>query len=203
MNRTFRLPSSFPSPFPSSFLLLALCLGVSLPALADPDKVTLQLKWRHQFQFAGYYMAQEKGYYRDAGLEVDIREGKAETNTVEEVTAGRAEYGIGASELVLERALGKPVVAMAALMQHSPLVLLARAGDSVHTVRELEGRKIMVLPSEAELFAFLRRQGVPPERVQLIPHSFSPGDLISGRVDALSAYASDETYELVRAALTR
>lgn len=182
-------------------LFFILCFGASLPALAAPDKVALQLKWRHQFQFAGYYMAKEKGYYRDAGLEVDIREGEAETNSVAEVTSGRAEYGIGASELVLERSLGKPVVALAAIMQHSPLVLLARAGGSIHTVKDLEGKKVMVLPSEAELFAFLRRQGVPPDRLQLIPHSFSPGDLINGRVDALSAYASDETYDLEQAGI--
>lgn len=180
-------------------ILLTLGLGASLPAQAAPEKVALQLKWRHQFQFAGYYMAQEKGYYRDAGLQVDIREGKAETSPVDEVVAGRADYGIGASELVLERAQGKPVVALATLMQHSPLVLLTRAGGGIRTVRDLEGGKLMLLPAEAELFAFLRRQGVTLDRVHLVPHSFSPSDLISGRVDALSAYASDETYDLERA----
>ena len=70
-------------------LLLCLVALLPLPATAL-EQVALQLKWKHQFQFAGYYAAQEKGYYRDAGLEVELREAGPETDPVGEVLGGRA-----------------------------------------------------------------------------------------------------------------
>ncbi len=180
-------------------LLAALCLLLAAGAAGALESVTLQLKWQHQFQFAGYYMAQARGYYREAGLEVRIVEGRADTDPVAEVLAGRAQYGIGASELLLERSRGKPVVALAAVFQHSPLVLLARAGGPIRRPADLEGRRLMLLPTEAELFAFLRREQVKEERLQRVPHSFSAADLMAGKVDAVSGYLTDETYELEKA----
>jgi len=180
--------------------LALLCLTLALPAVAL-EKVSLQLKWRHQFQFAGYYMAREKGFYREQGLEVDIQEGNADTDPVAQVVSGKAQFGIGASELVLERSQGKPVVAMAAIMQHSPLVIFTRAGGEVRRIQDLEGRRLMLLPTEAEMFAYLRRSRVAVDKIKLVPHSFTPEDLISGKVDALSGYATDEGYLLEKAGI--
>ena len=73
-------------------LLLLLAALLPLPASAL-EQVALQLKWKHQFQFAGYYAAQEKGYYRDAGLEVSVIEAGPETDPVREVLDGRAQFG--------------------------------------------------------------------------------------------------------------
>jgi two-component system sensor histidine kinase/response regulator len=87
-------------------LLLLLAALLPLPAGAL-EKVTLQLKWKHQFQFAGYYAAQEKGYYREAGLEVDIVEAGPETDPVREVLDGRAQFGVSNSALILARAAGQ------------------------------------------------------------------------------------------------
>ena len=75
--------------------LLLVCLAVGLAApgevLARPlEKVVLQLKWQHQFQFAGYYAAQEQGYYREAGLEVEIREAAPGSDPVRQVLQGEA-----------------------------------------------------------------------------------------------------------------
>ena len=78
-----------------------------------PEKVTLQLKWKHQFQFAGYYAAQAKGYYREAGFDVTIREAQEGHDPADIVLAGEAQYGVGSSELVLRRAKGHPVVVLA------------------------------------------------------------------------------------------
>jgi ABC-type nitrate/sulfonate/bicarbonate transport system substrate-binding protein len=88
-------------------------------------RVTVQLHWKHQFEFAAFYAALEKGYYREAGLEVTIREGGPGIDAVKEVLAGVADFGISASALVVDRHRGMPVVALAALMQHSPTALLA------------------------------------------------------------------------------
>ena len=112
---------------------------------AAQEHVALQLKWKHQFQFAGYYAAVEKGYYREAGFSVALIEAGEGADPIDEVLAGRAQYGVGASEIALRRAQGKPLVVLAVVLQHSPLVLLARGGRT-QSVHELAGKRIMLMP---------------------------------------------------------
>lgn len=183
VNRTPRRPTL------AIVLALLLCAG---PAAAL-ERVSLQLKWRHQFQFAGYYVAQQKGYYRDAGLDVRILEAGDQTNPVSEVLTQRSQFGTAGPELAMVRAQGQPVVALAAIIQHSPLTLFTR-GD-VESVQDLRHKRIMLLPYETELFAFLKREGIGLDQFQAVPHSFSADDLMTGRVDALSGYVTDEPFE--------
>jgi diguanylate cyclase (GGDEF)-like protein/PAS domain S-box-containing protein len=179
-------------------LLLPLLLLIHLPAWGL-ERVSLQLNWKHQFQFAGYYAAIEKGYYRDAGLAVDLHEAESGKDPIEQVLQGKAEFGIGASELALLRGQGKPVVALAAILQHSPLVLLMGKRTGLESSHDLVGRKIMLMPHEAELYAYLKREQVKLTDITMLPHSFDPKDLISGRVDAFSGYSCDEPFLLQQA----
>ncbi len=178
--------------------LLALILfSLLCPPLWALEQVTLQLNWKHQFQFAGYYAAIEKGYFREAGYEVTLLEAGTAHDPIGAVLKGDALFGVGASELALHRARGEPVVALAAILQHSPLVLIAgtKVANNVHA---LSGRRIMLMPHETELYAYLKREGIT--RYQAEPHSFDPADLISGKVDALSGYSTDEPFILDKAA---
>lgn len=179
-------------------ILLLLLLLIHLPAWGL-EQVSLQLNWKHQFQFAGYYAAIEKGYYRDAGLAVTLREVESGKNPIDEVLQGKADFGVGASELALLRGQGKPVVALAAILQHSPLVLLTAKRSGLESSHDLVGRKIMLMPHEAELFAYLKREQVKLTDITVLPHSFEPKDLISGRVDAFSGYSCDEPFLLQQA----
>jgi diguanylate cyclase (GGDEF)-like protein/PAS domain S-box-containing protein len=172
----------------ASFLLLLICGPAS--AL---EPLVLQLNWKHQFQFAGYYAAIEKGYFRAAGFDVSLRELAEGDDPVDIVLDGDADFGIAASELALYRGKGKPVVALAAIVQNSPLILLVNR-RKITSIDALNGGRIMLTPHETELFAYLRREGVATYTA--VPHSFDPKDLISGRVDALSAYVTDEPYTL-------
>ena len=169
-------------------LLLCWCV---LPALAA-SAVTLQLRWTHAFQFAGYYAAQEKGYYRDAGLEVTIVEGRPGLDVVDEVVSGRAQFAVGSNGLLIDRKAGKPVVVVATIFQHSPQVLIALRRSAVQSVHDLAGRRVMIEQGVDELIAYLRHEGVPVERIRMVEHSFNPQALIDGEVDAMSAYASHE-----------
>jgi diguanylate cyclase (GGDEF)-like protein/hemerythrin-like metal-binding protein/PAS domain S-box-containing protein len=171
----------------------------STSCLAADEPVTLQLKWLHQFQFAGYYAAQEKGFYREAGVDVRIIEAKPDTDVIEEVVTGRAEYGVGTSALVLSRQQGKPVVAIAVIYQHSPLVLLGRSDSGIGSVHDLKGKRVMFERHAEELLAYLRREGISENLLHIVPYSFDPNDLINGRVDAISAYSTDEPFFLDQA----
>lgn len=184
---------------------MVVCLAVvfarSLTAAESPalERVVLQLKWQHQFQFAGYYAAAAKGYYKEAGLDVEMREAVPGKDPVEEVLAGHAQYGVGTSELVLLRGQGKPVVVLAAIFQHSPLVLLVPQSSGVTDLHGLAERPIMIEPQSAELLAYFKHEGVDPAKLKIVHHTFSVDDLVSGRVAAMSAYSTDEPFQLRQA----
>ena len=175
-----------------------LLLALGFPAQAATP-VTLQLKWTHNFQFAGYYAALEKGYYREAGLDVRIEEARPGLDVVGRVVAGLADFGVGNSALLLDRHAGRPVVVLATIFQHSPAVYIARRQSAAQSVHDLVGQRVMVEPAMAELTAYLRREGIADDRLTVVEHSFDPRDLIDGKVDAMSAYLSYEPYFLDRA----
>jgi PAS domain S-box-containing protein len=177
-------------------LLAAWCLA---PVLAAAAPVTLQLKWYHQFQFAGYYAAKALGYYREAGLEVRIVEGRPGLQPVAEVLAGRAQFGVGDSALLLARAAGRPVVVLGVIFQHSPEVLLVRRMGPGVGLQSLAGRRVMVDADDSEMVAFLRREGLPLDRLRRVQHDFRIQDLMEGRVEACSGYLANEPYDLDRA----
>lgn len=189
-------------------LVPALCLGLAATGFAAPARaqqpahrlvpITLQLNWKHQFQFAGYYAAIEKGFYRDAGFEVQLKELQTGVDPVDAVLKGDADYGVGASELALRYAKGAQIVAVAAILQHSPLVLLAR-GSQVQTVQGLAGKRIELAPHEAELYAYLRREGLARGRFIEQPATFSIQNLLDGKTDAISGYSTDEPFALQQA----
>lgn len=163
------------------------------------ESVTLQLKWTHAFQFAGYYAAVEKGFYQQAGLQVKLREAAPGTDPVKVVMDGQADFGVGASSLLLERQAGVPVVALAVIFQHSPLVLVARQSQPTQSVHDLKGKRVMFEAQSAELQAYLRQEGLDATALQSLPHSFNTRDLIEGRVDAMTAYSTNELYDLDQA----
>jgi diguanylate cyclase (GGDEF)-like protein/PAS domain S-box-containing protein len=163
------------------------------------ESITLQLKWTHAFQFAGYYAAKEQGYYREAGLEVRIEEALPGVDPVEKVLQGQAEFGVGTSSLLLHRQAGQPVVALAVIFQHSPLVLIARQQQSTQGIHDLVGKRVMLEPQSDELLAYLKQESIPLEHIDWVEHSANPQDLIDGKVDAMSAYVTSEPYYLDRA----
>lgn len=161
--------------------------------------VTLQLKWSHHFEFAGYYAARHLGYYEEAGLDVTLREARPGQDVVAEVVSGKAEFGVGSTGLLLERHAGRPVVVLATIFQHSPFVLIARESGANQSIHDLKGMRLMLDPAAAELRAYLVREGVALDRVQFVERSFGIADLLEGRADAISAYVTYEPYLLAAA----
>lgn len=168
-----------------------------VPTLAPVD---MQLRWHHQFQFAGYYAALEKGFYREEGLDVTLHAGAPERQPVNEVLAGRAQYAEGNSEVLYRRLKGDPLVALAAIFQHSPSVLIARRDSGISTVHDLVGKRVMLMEggNDADFLTMLRNEGVSPQQVQSIPSSFRLDDLIEGKVDAFNSYLTNEPFYLLQ-----
>ncbi len=167
-------------------------------ATSPGHPLTLQLKWYHQFQFAGYYAAQAKGFYADEGVEVVLREGGPDRPPVPTVLSGTAQFSIGDSDLLVKRIKGQPIVALAAIFQHSPYILLSRADRGIRAPSDLAGKTVMMSDDQGgiQLRTMLRREGVDPKLVRIVPQSWKLEDLVEGRVDAISAYATVEPAKL-------
>jgi PAS domain S-box-containing protein len=176
---------------------LTACAFVLAPAATAAEKVTIQLKWLHQFQFAGYYAAQDQGYYRDAGLDVTLLEARPGQDPLQTVTQGHAQYGVGNTSLLLARDIGQPVVVLASIFQHSGAALLRRV-ETHGQPRPWQGARLMIAPNNEELTVFLKKQGVRMNQLYQVPHSFNYDDLAEGRVDAMSVYVTEAPYVLDR-----
>lgn len=98
--------------------------------VADTGKleaVSVQLRWFHQFEFAGYYAAKEQGYYQDEGLDVEIRELSPGRSVTSQVISGEAEYGVGGSGIIADYAIGSPGArSLADVCQYLSLGILLR-----------------------------------------------------------------------------
>ncbi len=178
-------------------IIVLAAVALCAPAAADHlDPVTLQLKGPHQFQFAGYYAAQEKGFYRETGLDVQLVEATPETDVVEEVVSGRAEFGVGTSALLLARQNGKPVIALAAIFQHSTLALYGHIYSGISSIQDIAGKRIMLEPHAEELLAFLRREKIAESTLIMVPHTFSTEELTLGSVDVMSGHLTSTPFYL-------
>ncbi|WP_231367704.1 MULTISPECIES: GGDEF domain-containing protein [unclassified Thioalkalivibrio] len=183
----------------SQYFLLFLLLVPLSPAIHADAEFTVQLRWEHQFQFAGYYMALENGYYKEAGLEVELLEGGPHAlRPVGDLLDGRVDFAISNSGVLLERMEGKPVVALAAIAQTSPIVWIVLGDSDIHTPLDLADKRLMLMPpmESAELLTMLRREGIDPDELDLIPTTLNLDDLIEGRVDAYDGYSSNEPWYL-------
>lgn len=178
-----------------SILLSIAYLLVCLPLFGYAnDKVVLQLKWKHQFQFAGYYAAKQQGYYQAAGFDVEIRARNPKTSPVKDVLEGRATFGISDSSIVLQRMLDKPVVVLTAVFQHSPLVLMVLKESGIRSPDDLIGKKVSYQKSVdgASITAMFSSLGIAQEQINYVPFNFSDSRLTDGEVDAFSVYSTNQ-----------
>ncbi len=180
--------------------LLSLCsITQTLAAQSQhQDAIDIQLRWHHQFQFAGYYAAVAMGFYRQEGLEVSLHAGDPAHQPVQEVLSKRAHFAVGNSEVLFQRLQGKPLIALAAIFQHSPSILLTRKDAGIASVHDLVGKKVMLMnrTEDADFLTMFLNEGITPSQVLIIPSSYRIDDLIAGKVDAFNAYSTNEPFFL-------
>lgn len=166
--------------------------------LGEHSNVKIKLKWLHQFQFAGYYAAHIKGYYKEAGLNVEIIEGTSNSAPIQYVLKDSAEYGISASDLIESRATGKPIVLLAAIFQHSPYVIISQKDKNISKPQDLIGKKLMSSNEQGyiQLKAMLQKNGIDISKVNIINHTWQNKDITNGYADAMTGYISVEPYQL-------
>ncbi len=190
---------------PRQRILASLAIGLLWVLLPNPagavpprtlDKATIELKWLHHFQFAGYYAALEKGFYRDVGLDVSIVEGGPNVEVEKDVLSGRADFGVGTSALLLNRARGEDFVVLGQIFQHSPAIFLTPRDTGIRSIADMAGRRFMYSNQHGDMLAILRKNGIDESGIVKVPHKGDPGDLIGGKADVMLAYSFNEPFVL-------
>ena len=161
--------------------------------------VTLRLQWLIQTQFAGYYVALDKGYYREAGLDVRIEEGAYGKNNLATVSEGLEEFGTKWIFDLMPQA--ERVVILANIMKDNGLLFVSKTSKGIRSVRDFAGRRVSVwfIGNEYQLFAMLDNAGIPRNSVRIVAQHFDLSQFLKDEVDVIAAMSYNEVLQLKKA----
>ena len=165
------------------------------------DKVTLQLKWVTQAQFAGYYAAAAQGYYEDECLDVELRPGGPDIVPEQVVAGGQAEFGINwLDSLLATRDQGTQIVNIAQVYTRSGMTEVAWKDSGIDSIEDMRGKKLGVWlgGNEHKLFAALTKNGIDPEEdAEIVAQPFDMNLLLNREVDAAAAMTYNELAQIL------
>jgi NitT/TauT family transport system substrate-binding protein len=187
----------------TALMALAACGGGGQPSTnasgsasaAEPVEVKLQLQWVAQAQFAGYYAAVEQGYYRDAGLDVEIVEGGPDIVPQDVLSAGDVDYAISWVPKVLGSIeKGAKITNVAQIFERSATTQISFKEKAISQPAQLAGKKVgsWGFGNEWELFAGMQKGGVNLSDISLIQQAFDMNGFLSGDIDAAQAMTYNE-----------
>jgi NitT/TauT family transport system substrate-binding protein len=175
--------------------------GTGTAAGGKMDKVTLQLKWVTQAQFAGYYAAKEQGYYEDEGLDVTIKPGGPDIVPEQVVLGDQAEFGIDwLDNLLATRDQGGDIVNIAQVFARSGMTEVTWKDSGLSQITALRGKKVGVWlgGNEHKLFAALTKNGIDPKKdVQVVAQPFDMNLFLNREVDAAAAMTYNELAQVL------
>ena len=173
-------------------------------AEAAPARASLMLLWHHQAQFAGYYMALEKGFYRREGLELEIRRGGPDVSPCDELAAARSDFCVAMLPTAMEkRSADVPLVLLAQVVNRSNFTLVAwkhppgAPPAGIATPLDLVGCRISIWEADLRLpyLAFFGTQGFQPD---ILPQYYSPSLFLHHGVEACAVMRYNEYHRLMQ-----
>ena len=179
------------------FILSLLLIPYLLIAKEDLEKVSLQLHWKYQFEFAGFIAAKEKGFYEEAGLDVELKEYTFGQNIIKDVINKKSTYGIYNSNILVEYLKEEPIQLISSYFKRSALVLITK--PEIKYPKDLLDKKIMAAGIEDFNLNFnyiFSLQNIKIDSLNLVPHSFNVDDFANNKVDAMTAFISDQPFKL-------
>lgn len=149
-------------------------------------KVSLQLKWVPQAQFAGVYVAKAKGFFEQEGIDVDIHPGGPDVIIEQQVVNGAANIGItGVDSLLVNQEHGLPIVAIAQILQKSSQLLMTKTKAGIDTPEKMMGKRVgnQGGSQQFQLLAFLDKYGMNSKNVQLVKQGFTMDQFFNDQLD--------------------
>jgi NitT/TauT family transport system substrate-binding protein len=173
--------------------------AVECTPAAERSTIRLQLSWVEQAQFAGYYVARDKGYYDAVNLDVEILPGGPNVSVIQQLGAGAADFGIdSALALFQARDTGVPVVAVAQTDQRDGFIKVARADSGITRYEDIVGKVVGNFPDEWEFDALIAKLELEPGTdFTLVQQGFTMDPFISGELDVASATLWNEYNVLI------
>jgi two-component system cell cycle sensor histidine kinase/response regulator CckA len=177
-------------------ILLLCAVWMFWPAkVQSQEPVVLQLRWDHQFQFAGYYAALWQGFYEEEGLDVEIRAALTADgdilSAVEEVSAGRADFGIGAADILLSNDQGQALSVAAVIFQQSAARFYLKQETPFSSPADFTRLRVARNENDlidVELQAMLLKEGIDPQKVPSYPHQPGLDHLLNNQVQVIPGY---------------
>jgi NitT/TauT family transport system substrate-binding protein len=180
-------------------LLGGICVALAASAAAVQDKLTLQLKWVTQAQFAGYYVAKDKGFYKDAGLDVTIKAGGPDINPSQVIAGGGADVIVDWMPSALAtREKGVPIVNISQVFQRSGMQLTCRKDSGVKTPKDFKGRTLGVwfYGNEYPFLSWMDKLGYKTtggrDGVTVLKQGFNADPLLQKQADCISTMTYNE-----------
>jgi NitT/TauT family transport system substrate-binding protein len=167
------------------------------------DKVTLQLKWVTQAQFAGYYAAVAKGFYKNFGLDVKLKVGGPSITPEQVVASGQAQIGVDwLPSLLATRDTGTDLVNIAQMFARSGMTEISWKSSGITTIKAMAKKKVGVwcCGNQFELYAALTKNGIDPNnksQVTIFNQPFTMTDFLSKRIDAAAAMTYNELAQVL------
>jgi ABC-type nitrate/sulfonate/bicarbonate transport system substrate-binding protein/serine phosphatase RsbU (regulator of sigma subunit) len=161
--------------------------------------ISVQLLWKDQFEFAGYYIAKELGFYSEVGLNPELKEFDFGIDIVDEVVSGRSDFGIGYSSIIIEKAKGREIRGISATFQSSPAVLITKKRHDIKTISDLRGKILNISYDEVSysgIRAMLQSNGIDFSGIKNVKNNYDLNLFIEDKIDGYFAYRSNEPFIL-------
>lgn len=180
--------------------ILACGSGQAFAQPATPTKATLRLDWKSGAQHAPFYLAKARGYYKDAGIDLDIISGSGSSDVVKQVGSKAVEFGVADALVVVQAAEQRvPLTAIAAYYQRTPIVVISpRAKPITNPLQLTQGVKLGSKKGSATfqgLTAMLAANNIPMEKLSLVDIGFGVQPLLVKQVDAIMGFSMNEPVE--------
>ena len=185
---------------------IALALGIAAGTAHAADKVTLQLKWVTQAQFAGYYVALDKGFYKDAGLDVTIKAGGPDIAPAQVIAGGGADVVLDWMPSALaSREKGLSLVNIAQPFKSSGMMLTCRKDSGIKAPEDFRGKTLGVwfYGNEYPFLSWMSQVGIPTEGgadgVTVLKQGFNVDPLLNREADCISTMTYNEYGQVIDA----
>lgn len=182
-------------------LMLVFANPSPLQAQTD-NNVVLQLKWEHEFQFAGYYAAQWQGIYQQAGLNVEIRSAINDDGSFipphTQLISGEADFAIGGLDAIIGRGREEDLVVLSPIFQNSPIAVFSLDSVPIENLQQLSRLRIASVDDDyllTQIKAMFLSAGIPPNTIEFIDEVTNVATLLEGRADAIVTYDVSALYE--------
>jgi NitT/TauT family transport system substrate-binding protein len=184
--------------------VLAVCGVTASVGAYAADKVTVQLKWLPQAQFAGYYVAQAKGYYKEAGLDVTIKPGGPDISPVQVIAGNQADVVVNwMPDALAAREAGVPLVNIAQVFNQSGLMLTCKKSSGVTSPKDFKGKTLGVWygGNEYPFLNWMAKLGYKEGDIKILKQGFNVDPLLQNQAACISTMVYNEYWQVVDAGI--